>query len=243
MEKSNMRLKNMMIATVFASLCLFGTLPPAHAQIRIGVQIGSPPAPNYVWLNGYYDQNNQWVPGVWVVPPGPNYTWIAGYYGDDGVWYPAHWEVEPGPDFIWIAGYYGPGNVWFPAHWDRPPFPGASWHSGRWYHPGDHWPHVAHRGEQPIIQYSRMSHAVPMKAQMPKSAAIHKQAPSYRAAHGNNGGARQAPRGQAQRGAQLPPHSQAPRQAAQPQHAAPSRGEAPRGEEHGGGGEREHEPR
>lgn len=59
--------------------------------------ISERPAPNFVWLPGYWDfRDNQfrWVEGRWDVPPRPNVTWIG-----------AHWEAR-GDRFVLVPGYW-----------------------------------------------------------------------------------------------------------------------------------------
>ena len=54
----------------------------AETRFSIGVQIGRPapvavvntyqppcPGPGYVWVDGYYDEYNNWIDGYWALPP------------------------------------------------------------------------------------------------------------------------------------------------------------------------------
>lgn len=66
-------------------------MPAAPAEVR------SPqPAPNYLWVPGYYtwrasDRTYVWVPGHWAVPP------------DGHVWVPGHWQTQPS-GYTWVDG-------------------------------------------------------------------------------------------------------------------------------------------
>ena len=66
-------------------------MPAAPAEVRT-----PQPAPNYIWVPGYYtwraaDRAYVWVPGHWAVPP------------DGFVWVPGHWQTQAG-GYTWIDG-------------------------------------------------------------------------------------------------------------------------------------------
>jgi WXXGXW repeat (2 copies) len=66
-------------------------MPAAPAEVR-----PAQPAPNYVWLPGYYtwrasDRAYVWVPGHWAVPP------------DGHVWVPGHWQTQSS-GYTWVDG-------------------------------------------------------------------------------------------------------------------------------------------
>jgi hypothetical protein len=66
-------------------------MPAAPAEVRT-----AQPAPNYIWVPGYYtwrapDRTYVWVPGHWAVPP------------DGFVWVPGHWQTQAG-GYTWIDG-------------------------------------------------------------------------------------------------------------------------------------------
>ena len=68
--------------------------PPAP---REEVMVGVAPAPNYVWVGGYWTwshSNWYWVRGQWVARPRPSAVWVAG-----------HWQPR-GRGHVWIGGYW-----------------------------------------------------------------------------------------------------------------------------------------
>ena len=61
------------------------------------VEQASPPAPNALWIPGYWDYN------------GNGYTWTAG-----------HWEIPPPASTTYVAAHWenrGEANVFVRAHW------------------------------------------------------------------------------------------------------------------------------
>ena len=89
---------------------------PALAQISAGIYVQfGPPAPVY-----------QPVPP----PPAPNYVWVPGYYRfDDGryVWVSGRYQRSPYPAALWVHGYgghHGKGHghgewYWVPGYWSE----------------------------------------------------------------------------------------------------------------------------
>jgi len=67
--------------------------PPAP---RVEV-IGAAPAPEYVWIGGYWNWvggRHEWVKGRWA-PPNPGHHWVAHQWvrqGDGWRMRPGHWE-------------------------------------------------------------------------------------------------------------------------------------------------------
>jgi hypothetical protein len=169
----------------------------AHAQrvsfgVRIGVPapvvvIGAPPVrryhevvvaspgPGYIWIEGHYSWQGQWVwvPGVWAMPPQPGSYWVTGAYQGQN-WVEGHWEVAqaapPGPPPPPTAGETivsdeappppmtetvvgvapGPDYIWIGGYWGWD-HGRRVWMRGRWDHPPRHgavWiaPRWEHRG-------------------------------------------------------------------------------------------------
>lgn len=86
-----------------------GGVPPGlqRAPVEVVVKAAPPavrvekmpprPAPDYVWVAGYWSWNNAdyvWVPGVWVAPPQPAAVWVAPRY-----------EARSGVS-VYISGYW-----------------------------------------------------------------------------------------------------------------------------------------
>jgi len=69
-------------------------LAPPEPRVEV---IGVPPAPDYVWLGGYWSWvggRHEWVPGRWS-PPKPGHHWVAHQWvreGDGWRLKPGHWE-------------------------------------------------------------------------------------------------------------------------------------------------------
>lgn len=72
-----------------------GGVPPGHqrAPVEVIVKAAPPPlrvekmparpAPDFVWVGGYWSWNSAdyvWVPGMWVAPPEPAAVWVAPRY-------------------------------------------------------------------------------------------------------------------------------------------------------------------
>lgn len=68
--------------------------PPPRTEVAIGVA----PAPNYVWIGGYwtrYHDNWHWVGGRWAARPHPDARWEAGHWDRSPRGYvrrPGHWH-------------------------------------------------------------------------------------------------------------------------------------------------------
>jgi WXXGXW repeat (2 copies) len=104
-------------------------LPPAEAQVAIGVSVPLPPpelpiyqqppipAPGYIWVPGYWGwgpDGYYWVPGAWVVPPAPGLLWTPAYWAwiDDAyVFVPGYWGPAVGfyGGIDYGFGYFGAG--------------------------------------------------------------------------------------------------------------------------------------
>jgi hypothetical protein len=91
----------------------------AETHVAIGVQFGRPapvvvrapvvvnayrppyPGPGYVWIEGYYDEFNNWYDGYWALPPYAGAYWVAprfnGGHFATGYWGGARgvYRVEP----------------------------------------------------------------------------------------------------------------------------------------------------
>lgn len=68
--------------------------PPPRAEVAVGVA----PAPNYVWIGGYWTRHHDnwhWVNGHWAARPHPDARWEAGHWDRDRRGYvrrPGHWH-------------------------------------------------------------------------------------------------------------------------------------------------------
>jgi len=75
------------------------------AQVSIGIQIGPPPpprvvyvtpvrpAPEFVWINGYWypeGKHYKWREGYWVRPPYTQAVWVVPHYSD-GRYFEGYW--------------------------------------------------------------------------------------------------------------------------------------------------------
>jgi hypothetical protein len=67
--------------------------PPPPEEVNIGVA----PAPNYVWVGGYWTWGRKgwaWVPGRWTPRPCPESIWVSG-----------HWDSHP-RGYLWVSGQW-----------------------------------------------------------------------------------------------------------------------------------------
>ena len=67
--------------------------PPPQEDVVIGVA----PAPDYVWVGGYWARRSSgwvWVGGRWVAPPRPGVVWV-----------PGRWEPHP-RGHVWVSGHW-----------------------------------------------------------------------------------------------------------------------------------------
>ncbi|MDR0427856.1 MAG: YXWGXW repeat-containing protein [Dysgonamonadaceae bacterium] len=87
----------------------------AKAQVRISVYANIPLAPNI----------NLTIGAPVIAAPAPDYVWIDGYWSWDDyyreyVWVQGYWARAPYRDAYWIPGYwefYGNGYRWINAYW------------------------------------------------------------------------------------------------------------------------------
>lgn len=93
-----------------AALLPLAIAPALHAQINIGINIGTPPpplryevhpvypGPGYAWRDGYwlpYRGTYRWHRGLWVRQPFADAYYVRPYYDHDDEGYrfrPGHWE-------------------------------------------------------------------------------------------------------------------------------------------------------
>jgi hypothetical protein len=66
--------------------------PPPRQEVR-----AASPAPEYVWVPGYWlwDHGWVWVQGRWERPPERMATWVPGHWAQQGtawVWRPGRWQ-------------------------------------------------------------------------------------------------------------------------------------------------------
>jgi hypothetical protein len=95
----------------FLTLALLIFASTAHAQVSIGIVIGTPPpvprvvrvappppARAYVWVPGYwYPVKNRyrWREGYWALPPSPGAIWVGPRYVA-GRYYVGYWDRDRG---------------------------------------------------------------------------------------------------------------------------------------------------
>ncbi len=101
--------------------------------------------PGWVWIEGYYLDDGEYVRGWWEPQSGPpleGYGWEPGYW-DGQYWVEGYWRPVTRAGFRWVsawldddglfrAGYWEPvvsrpGMVWIPGWFD-----GERWVEGRW---------------------------------------------------------------------------------------------------------------
>jgi len=98
--------KNFVKALMLSMTVLLAAAPTAHAQISVGIQIGTPPP----------------APRAYRVPPrpGPEFVWVEGYwYPQRGhyVWHNGYWTQPPYAGAYWVEPYYQQGR-YFPGYWE-----------------------------------------------------------------------------------------------------------------------------
>jgi hypothetical protein len=89
---------------------LLATGSAIHAQVSVGIVIGAPPpprvavviptrpAPEYVWVEGYWypvGNHYKWHEGYWSRPPYEGAHWVAPRH-DGGRYYAGYWDGDHG---------------------------------------------------------------------------------------------------------------------------------------------------
>lgn len=132
-----------LIAFLAAGLC--PAMPPANAQISIGISVNIEPpplpvydqpvipGPGYLWVPGYWAWNVDiddyyWVPGTWVLPPEPNLLWTPGY-----------WAWNDSGAYVFNDGYWGPevgfyGGVNYGFGYGGAGYEGGYWSNGAFFY-------------------------------------------------------------------------------------------------------------
>jgi hypothetical protein len=109
-------MKTRLLVVLFISLLsVFGMDTTLKAQVHISLYVNIPLAPNVTLSVG-----TPHVPA-----PAPDYIWIDGYWNWDYryrnyVWVEGHWALAPYADAYWIPGYweyYRKGYRWIDACW------------------------------------------------------------------------------------------------------------------------------
>ena len=73
------------------------TAPPPAAPAPLADNITPSPAPNALWVPGYWDYNGSgytWTAGHWQIPPPATTTYVA-----------SHWETRNGTN-VFVRGYW-----------------------------------------------------------------------------------------------------------------------------------------
>jgi hypothetical protein len=112
-------MRNLLRLSAVLGLLLFAS--PAHAQVSFGFSFGQPPpaprayrvpaqpAPNYVWVEGYWYRNGNrwsWRDGYWANPPYDGAYWVEPYW-DGRAYVGGYWETSRGRfrhDRFWNRG-------------------------------------------------------------------------------------------------------------------------------------------
>lgn len=108
---------------LLAAALLFAAAPTSHAQISVGIQIGTPPPPR----------------ALAVIPPspGPDFVWIEGYWypvGRHYRWHGGYWTRPPYAGARWVAPRHD-GERYYAGYWDGDR--GRFEHDHRWDHDHD----------------------------------------------------------------------------------------------------------
>jgi hypothetical protein len=115
-------MKRFIVAALPAIIVMMLITAPSvlAAQVSIGIRIGPPPPPRIVRV----------VP----VQPAPEYVWVNGYWypvGNHWRWHAGYWTLAPYPGSYWLAPRYGAGE-YFEGYWEGPR--GRIKHDHRWDH-------------------------------------------------------------------------------------------------------------
>ena len=121
-------MRNLLKAAAISAFLLAGI--PAKAQVSIGIQIGAPPppravvvmpeqpAPDFMWVGGYWYPvagHYRWHEGYWSRPPYAGARWIAPRH-DGGRFYTGYWDGPRGRfdhDHHWDKDRKGRDNARF----------------------------------------------------------------------------------------------------------------------------------
>lgn len=80
------------------------------------------PRPGWVWVEGHYDEDGNWIPGYWRPAfDRPGYVWVPGHW-NGAVYVDGYWREADRPGFVWVEGHYE-GNRWVPGYWAPAPPP------------------------------------------------------------------------------------------------------------------------
>ena len=103
-------MKNVIRAALLVAT-LFVLARASEAQVSVGIVIGAPPpprvvavlppspAPDYVWVSGYWypvGRHYKWHEGYWSRPPYEGARWIPPRH-DGERYYTGYWEWRPRP--------------------------------------------------------------------------------------------------------------------------------------------------
>jgi hypothetical protein len=145
----NIDMKRVLRISLLALLALL-LLSPAHAQVSVGISVGTPelgisvgfappeipdydqppcPEDGALWVPGYWAWDDEeadyyWIPGTWVLPPQPGLLWTPAYWSwDDGayIFHDGYWATE--------VGFYGGINYGFGYYGEG--FAGGRWDNDR----------------------------------------------------------------------------------------------------------------
>jgi len=97
-------MKGSMTTALLATFFLVGE-SAFGAQVSIGIQIGPPPPPRVVF--------------VAPVRPAPEYVWVGGYWYPEGKhykWREGYWVRPPYAEAVWVVPHYAEGR-YFEGYW------------------------------------------------------------------------------------------------------------------------------
>src|SRR5260370_309535 len=102
-------MRNLLSAILFVAMLLVGG-SAANAQISIGIRIGPPPqprvvrvlpprpAPEFVWVEGYWypvERHYKWHDGYWTRPPYEGAHWVQPHH-DGEQFFAGYWDGDRG---------------------------------------------------------------------------------------------------------------------------------------------------
>ena len=101
-------MKRFVHAMLISATLLLG-VPATFGQVSVGIQFGAPPpprvvvvparpAPDYVWIEGYWypvGGRYRWHAGYWTLPPYAGARWVSPRH-EGGRYYVGYWDGDHG---------------------------------------------------------------------------------------------------------------------------------------------------
>jgi hypothetical protein len=110
------------VKTLLFAALLSAAVPALRAQVSVGITIGAPPpprvlrmlpdrpAPEFVWVEGYWypvGRHYKWHEGYWTRPPYEGARWVAPHH-DGHQYFAGYWDGDRGRiehDHRWDGDY------------------------------------------------------------------------------------------------------------------------------------------